>query len=117
MLLSALYCKAESVFELGLGESTYIAAHVGIPRYAGIDSDALWISQAGDRTPTHFCFYLSDIGATNLWGKSSGPRVAKVGLGLSDCPFDRGTSCLCGVYGGWKNARWMHAEQFPACIC
>jgi hypothetical protein len=39
-LLAEIYGEANSVFEYGLGESTYIANHVGVPRYAGIDSDA-----------------------------------------------------------------------------
>ena len=31
--------QAQSVFEWGLGESSYIAAEVEVPRYGGIDSD------------------------------------------------------------------------------
>jgi hypothetical protein len=67
-LLAEIYGQANSVFEYGLGESTYIADHVGVARYAGIDSDASWVANARDSVSTHFRFYFADIGETKAWG-------------------------------------------------
>jgi hypothetical protein len=67
-LLAEIYGKAESVFEYGLGESTYIANHVGVPRYAGIDSDAAWVAMAREKVDSRFRFYFADIGETAAWG-------------------------------------------------
>jgi hypothetical protein len=67
-LLAEIYGKAESVFEYGLGESTYIANHVGVPRYAGIDSDASWVAMAREKVDSRFRFYFADIGETAAWG-------------------------------------------------
>jgi hypothetical protein len=67
-LLAKIYGKANSVFEYGLGESTYIANHVGVARYAGIDSDAAWVANARKTVATHFRFYFADIGETGHWG-------------------------------------------------
>jgi hypothetical protein len=66
--LARHYSQAESVFEYGLGESTYIANHVRVPRYAGIDSDAFWVQSARDKVSPHFRFYFADIGPTGAWG-------------------------------------------------
>ncbi len=68
LVLGKIYYEADSVFEWGLGESTYIASHVGVPRYAGIDSDAAWVANARNQSLPHFRFYLADIGNTGLWG-------------------------------------------------
>jgi hypothetical protein len=67
-LLAEIYGEADSVFEYGLGESTYIANHVGVPRYSGIDSDATWVANARLTVATHFRFYFADIGETKAWG-------------------------------------------------
>jgi hypothetical protein len=67
-LLAEIYGQANSVFEYGLGESTYIADHVGVARYAGIDSDAAWVANARDAVSTHFRFYFADVGKTGKWG-------------------------------------------------
>lgn len=69
LLLGDIYYKAQSVFEFGLGESTYIAAEVGVPRYAGVDSDPNWVAMAREKSNMgHFRFYLADIGETKAWG-------------------------------------------------
>lgn len=68
VFLAKYYSQAESVFEYGLGESTYIANHVRVPRYAGIDSDAVWVQSARDKVFPHFRFYFADIGPTGAWG-------------------------------------------------
>ena len=61
-----LYYKASSVFEFGMGESTLIAATVKVPRYAGVDSDAVWVAKAREEAIAngmdHFRYYFSDIG-------------------------------------------------------
>jgi hypothetical protein len=69
VFLARHYSQAESVFEYGLGESTHIANHVRVPRYAGIDSDAVWVQSARDKVAPHFRFYFADIGPTGAWGK------------------------------------------------
>jgi len=69
-LLGELYYHADSVFEFGLGESTYIAAATGVPRYAGVDSDPEWVAIARKNARMdHFRFYFADIGNTKEWGK------------------------------------------------
>lgn len=82
LLLGEYYYNASSVFEFGLGESTYIAAHVGVPRYTGVDSDATWVAQARSNVEnmnvTHFNFHFADIGATRGWGNPIHPDLAKI---------------------------------------
>jgi hypothetical protein len=66
--LGELYFNANSVFEFGLGDSTLIAAALGVPWYSGMDSDAVWVAQA--RTTSnmdHFRFYFGDTGQTGAW--------------------------------------------------
>jgi hypothetical protein len=84
------------VFEYGLGESTLIAAHTGVPRYSGIDSDAVWVSQARDNSKLeHFRFNFADVGASKAWGYPQNPLLQKIQynyqiapLVLEDEPFD-----------------------------
>jgi hypothetical protein len=71
-MLGEVYFKAQSVFEYGLGESTYIANSVGVPRYAGLDSDAIWVASARNKVASHFRFYFGDIGPTVRWGNPLG---------------------------------------------
>ena len=73
-LLGRVYHDAESVFEYGLGESTYIAAEVGVPRYAGVDSDPVWVSIVRNQSLPHFRFYFADIGETGKWGWPQKPH-------------------------------------------
>jgi hypothetical protein len=75
-MLGRIYGNASSIFEFGLGESTYIANHVGVPRYSGIDSDTAWIRTVRNftvKTSSHFRFYLADIGASGNWGRPQRP--------------------------------------------
>lgn len=67
-MLGRIYRNASSVFEFGLGESTYIANHVGVPRYGGIDSDPVWVGMAREKVAPYFRFYLGDVGKTLAWG-------------------------------------------------
>jgi len=69
ILLAQIYGQANSVFEYGLGESTFIANHVGVKRYAGIDSDPSWIALARSKVSSSYRFYLADIGDIGRWGK------------------------------------------------
>ena len=87
LLLAKIYENASSVFEFGLGESTLIASHVGVPRYAGIDSDAVWVSQSRDAVHSHFRFYLADIGITGLWGFPSNTTLPKSVLDYQVAPL------------------------------
>jgi len=94
--LGDLYYGANSVFEYGLGESTLIAAHTGVPRYAGVDSDAAWVALTRDNfVPSHFRFNFADIGATKAWGHPNDESLQKIHynyqlapLVLEDEPFD-----------------------------
>ncbi|GAX23082.1 hypothetical protein FisN_15Hu016 [Fistulifera solaris] len=85
-LLGRIYSEADSVFEWGLGESTYIASHVGVRRYAGIDSDAEWVANARDKSLPHFRFYLADIGKTGIWGYPE-KELAKASLDYQVAPM------------------------------
>ena len=95
ILLAELYGTAHSVFEYGLGESTYIANAMEVPRYAGIDSDAVWVTMAREKVSDRFRFYFADIGVTKIWGHPSDPTLAKnilhyqlMPLIVEDQPFD-----------------------------
>jgi hypothetical protein len=76
-LLAKMYRKADSVFEYGLGESTYIANEVGVARYAGIDSDVAWVDKTRKSVSDHFRFYYGDIGNTGTWGFPKNADLAK----------------------------------------
>lgn len=67
-MLGRIYGNAQSVFEYGLGESTRIADAVGVPRYAGLDSDPNYVANTRAQVATHFRFYFGDIGPTKSWG-------------------------------------------------
>jgi len=86
-LVGELYYNATSLFEFGLGESTYIAAETNVPRYTGVDSDPHWVAKAREgatapptlnldawegqeiaRKGAHFRFHFADIGPTGRWG-------------------------------------------------
>jgi len=96
LTLGDLYYNAGSVFEYGLGESTLIAAHTGVPRYAGIDSDAEWVAQARKNSKlNHFRFNFADIGEIGPWGYPLDESIQKIQydyqiapLVLEDEPFD-----------------------------
>lgn len=82
LLLGEYYYNASSVFEFGLGESTYIAAYVGVPRYTGVDSDAKWVAEGRSNVEsmnvTHFNFHFADIGPTREWGNPTKPELVKI---------------------------------------
>jgi hypothetical protein len=116
-LLSRIYGQAESVFEYGLGESTYIADHMGVQRYAGIDSDAAWVANARSNVSPHFRFYFADIGPTRAWGYPQDAKLPKSILGyqlapliVEPLPFD-----VYMVDGRWRFpcmlASFLHASS------
>jgi len=77
--VAKLYHEANSVFEYGLGESTSIASHVGVPRYAGVDSDAEWVTFARNKAEMdHFRFFFADIGKTIEWGNPDNTMLKKI---------------------------------------
>ena len=108
-LLGRVYSRVESVFEYGLGESSYIAAHAGVPRYSGTDSDSKWISMVQSKTMKHFRFFFADIGKTKEWGNPVKKGLKKnqfdyqiAPLVLEQKPFDfylvdgrYRTACFC----------------------
>lgn len=96
LVLGELYYNATSVFEYGLGESTRIAAFTGVPRYAGVDSDPVWVQMARkDAGHGHFRFSYGDIGDTKLFGHPVDTTLRKIQynyqvapLALENSPFD-----------------------------
>lgn len=77
IMLAQLYGNANSVFEWGLGESTYMANYLGVPRYAGIDSDPVWVDMARNKVNANYRFYFADIGKTVEWGWPADKTLAK----------------------------------------
>ena len=78
LLLGAVYGKSNSIFEYGLGESSRIAAHVSVPRFTGVDSDAVYVASTRDASPQHFSFSFADIGDTVLWGRPVDRALNKI---------------------------------------
>jgi len=88
LLLGELYYKSDSVFEFGLGESTQIAAHVGVPRYSGVDSDAEWVKKARDSSKMdHFRFSFADIGETLAFGNPANENLQKIQYNYQIAPL------------------------------
>lgn len=104
----------DSVFEWGLGESSFVAAEVGVPRHTGIDSDPTWMKTARDKSPDHFCFYLGDAGPTGCWG-----RPVRSGLGKAhlNCQSERWSqkmhSMSAVLVGGWG----QHVHLWLSFMC
>lgn len=94
-LLGRLYHDAASVFEFGVGESTLIASHVGVPRYSGVDSDVNWIAKARESVlllPHHnmsqYRFTFADIGPTTKnFGRAVQTNVSKIPLSYQSTPL------------------------------
>ena len=100
-LLSELYYNATSIFEYGIGESTYIAAHTNVQRYTGVDSDCIWVSTARDNVLSNigkkkgksrhdgnnFRFSFADIGFTKVWGKPLNQNLAKIAYNYQIAPL------------------------------
>ena len=88
MTLGDLYLNATSVFEYGLGESTLIAAHTGVPRYAGVDSDALWVAQARTNSKLeHFRLNFADVGVSKAWGYPQNSKLQKIHYNYQIAPL------------------------------
>eukprot|EP00522_Entomoneis_paludosa_P017948 CAMPEP_0172441414 /NCGR_PEP_ID=MMETSP1065-20121228/1970_1 /TAXON_ID=265537 /ORGANISM="Amphiprora paludosa, Strain CCMP125" /LENGTH=329 /DNA_ID=CAMNT_0013190777 /DNA_START=136 /DNA_END=1125 /DNA_ORIENTATION=- len=75
--LAEIYGQANSLFEYGLGESTYIADYLDMPRYAGVDSDPRWISMTRANVSNHFRFHFADIGSTQAHGAAQESHLPK----------------------------------------
>ena len=88
-LLAEIYSNAESVFEFGLGESTKIAAWVGVPRYVGVDSDANWVTNTRKEVNMdHFRFIFADIGDTIIYGNPKNDKLQKIPLSYQSAPLN-----------------------------
>jgi hypothetical protein len=57
-MLAKYYSAANSVFEWGLGESTAMAGYFNVSRYAGVDSDATYVSDARDKVSTYLMYLV-----------------------------------------------------------
>lgn len=88
-LLAEIYYNADSVFEFGLGESTKIAAWVGVPRYVGVDSDADWVTNTRNEVNMdHFRFIFADIGDTVKFGYPKNDKLQKIPLSYQSAPLN-----------------------------
>lgn len=88
-LLADIYSNVNSVFEFGLGESTKIAAWVGVPRYVGVDSDANWVTNTRNEVNMdHFRFIFADIGATGSYGRPQNNKLQKIALSYQSSPLN-----------------------------
>lgn len=88
-LLADIYSSVNSVFEFGLGESTKIAAWVGVPRYVGVDSDANWVTNVRKEiNMDHFRFIFADIGATGDYGNPNNDTLQKIPLSYQSAPLN-----------------------------
>ena len=88
-LLASLYFNSSSVFEFGLGESTRIAALVGVPRLAGVDSVSMWVEKARDgANMDHFRFSFADIGKTESFGNPVNVKLKKNPLDYQSAPLN-----------------------------
>ena len=85
--LANLYISSNSVFEYGIGESTNIATYAQLPKYTGVDSDALWVDTARKGAPKHFQFYFADIGPTGAWGRPDDETAEKMKLRYQVAPL------------------------------
>jgi hypothetical protein len=106
-LLSETYFNADSVFEFGIGESTAIAAETNLPRYAGVDSSAEWITTARSHAPDRFRFSFADVGPTREWGQPvSNKTLAKMALDYQIAPLfvERDPFDVYFVDGRWRVA-------------
>jgi hypothetical protein len=116
VILADHYRRANSVMEYGLGESTLIAYHVGVPYYVGIDSDLVWINMTRAKVDPRYRFYLADIGTTIGYGLPA-ENLTKavlqyqlVPLIIEQRPFD-----VYFVDGRWRQAclvaSFLHASS------
>jgi len=88
-LLASIYFNSSSVFEFGLGESTHIAAYVGVPRYSGVDNDPVWIGKARDGAKMdHFRFSFADTGKTSDFGHPINDKMQKIPLDYQSAPLN-----------------------------
>ncbi len=65
------------MIEYGLGESTFSAIHVGVPRSAGIDSDPVNDSMVHKQVEPHYRFHLVYVGKTVAWGVPEHLKLAE----------------------------------------
>jgi hypothetical protein len=65
-----------------------IAAHVGVPRYSGVDSDPVWVQKARELSGAdHFHFTFADIGLTMSWGRPVNETTAKIPFSYQSAPL------------------------------
>mmetsp|Transcript_22081 Transcript_22081/g.47394 ORF Transcript_22081/g.47394 Transcript_22081/m.47394 type:complete len:323 (+) Transcript_22081:156-1124(+) len=90
LLLASLYRNATSVFEFGLGESTHIAAWVGVPRLAGVDSSAVWVDRARSGPgKDHFRFAFADVGELGqYYGRPKNESLKKIPYSYQSGPLN-----------------------------
>uniref|UniRef100_A0A7S1J5R2 Uncharacterized protein n=1 Tax=Eutreptiella gymnastica TaxID=73025 RepID=A0A7S1J5R2_9EUGL len=120
--LAEIYSNANSVFEYGLGESTDIAGHVGVPRYMGVDSDSTYVRDVRDRSPSHFRFYFADVGQTDAWGHPTNPNLKKTYFDYQVAPLmlERKPFDVYMIDGRWRIAcallSFLHASAHNAIL-
>jgi len=88
-ILGKIFYNATSVFEYGLGESTAIAAHVGVPRYSGTDANVNWVAHVqrnnansaknlnSTSTAKNFRYFFADVGGLLTDGNPKNAQLQK----------------------------------------
>jgi len=72
--LAEIYAGSKSAFEWGIGSSTMVALHVGVPRLVAVDSAAAWVERvqgelnAAKTSTSNFTLRVASIGRTVKWG-------------------------------------------------
>lgn len=66
-ILWRIYASSDSVFEMGVGESTQVAVFTGVPRFTGVDGSTAWLANISAASPPHYRFHWADIGAIGKW--------------------------------------------------
>jgi len=66
-MLWRIYRESDSVFEMGVGESTKIAVFTGVPRYTGVDGSIEWLGEVRKVSPSHYRFHWADVGEIGAW--------------------------------------------------
>ena len=110
-LLADIYSSVDSVFEFGLGESSKIAAWVGVPRYVGVDSDASWVTNVRKEVNNdHFRFIFTDIGETGAYGNPKNEELQKIPLSYQDhVDFTRTDEDANAIVSCRRDAAWRFA--------
>ena len=74
MILANILYRSDSVFESGVGESSFICAYTGVPRYTGVDNSVEWLQKVSGSLPSHYRFHWADIGPISDYSVPIDPK-------------------------------------------